>query len=465
MVTDESTAEIEDVHPVDRIRPIRNLIPFAIQHILVMIATPISSVFLIGRSLNLSTEITSTILASVFIFSGLGSILQSVGLWRVGVKLPFVMLPGGAAAILFISIAKGSDPQTAAGAVLMTGVFYILVVTVFVRVLKYFPPLVIGSMVVVIGINLVQQTGQLITGDPGSQEFGNTKNLLLALVTIGFTVAFFRFLRGVWRQLAVAFGLAAGTVIATFMGVTGFSAHTAGPALAVPKVFPFGVPHFDVLAAVPMLVWSLASMAEATGQTVINGEIVDKDVKPTRDIPRVIRADGIVSLVGGLFGTPAMVTSGENIGIVRASGIRSRYVTATAGILLVIIGFSPLARILDGIPSAVVGGTAVVVFAIISVLGIQMLARVDFSETGNLVTCTLALGVGLLPVLIPDMYHNLPSDVETILGSGVAMSALVGVSLNLLFHHTGKRGQESASTSYDTMDVDKIEERPSDYRV
>lgn len=265
---------------VDQVRPIRSLVPFAVQHILVMIATPISSVFLIGRSLDLSTQVTSTILASVFIFSGLGSILQSVGVWRIGVRLPFVMLPGGAAVVLFISVAKGSDPQTAAGAVLLTGIFYILVVTLFVRVLKYFPPLVIGTMVVVIGINLVQVTGQLITGDPESQNFGDTKDLLLALITIGLTVAFFRFFRGVWRQLAVAFGLAAGTVVAALMGLTDFSGHTAGPAVAVPKLFPFGVPHLDLVAAVPMLVWSLASMAEATGQTVINGEIVGRKVHP-----------------------------------------------------------------------------------------------------------------------------------------------------------------------------------------
>lgn len=129
------------------------------------------------------------------------------------------------------------------------------------------------------------------------------------------------------------------------------------------------------------------------------------------------------------------------------------------------IGFSPLARILGGIPSPVVGGTAVVVFAIISVLGIQMLARVDFSETGNLITCTVALAVGLLPVLIPDMYHNLPSDANTILGSGVAMSALVAVMLNLLFHHTGRHSKHRADTSFSSFDEDKVGERPSNYRI
>lgn len=464
----------QDIHPVDQIRPVRTLIPFAIQHILVMIATPISSVFLIGSALDLSENVTAAILAAVFVFSGLGSILQSVGVWKIGVRLPFVMLPGGAATILFISTAQDTDLPTAVGAVIITGIFYILSVTVFVRVLKYFPPLVIGSMVLVIGINLVQVTGKLITGNPGTPEFGNMPNLLLALVTIVVTVACFRFLPGTWRQLSVAFGLIGGTILAAFMGMTTFADHVAGPAFATPTFLPFGMPHFDLIAAIPMLVWSLASMAEATGQTVINAEIVGRDVVPTRDVPRVIRADGIITIFGGLFGTPAMVTSGENVGIVRASGVRSRYVTAVAGILLLVIGFSPLARLLGGIPSAVIGGTAVVVFAIISVLGIQMLARVDFKQTGNLITCTLALAIGLLPVLIPGMFHQFPSVLASLLGSGAAMSALVAVLLNLLFHHTGRRhaqavegeqGTEAAQGGVNTNIIKTVQERPRDYRI
>lgn len=449
------------VHPVDQARPVHTLFLFAIQHILVMVATPISSVFLIASALHLPAGLSSALLASVFVFCGLGSILQSVGVWKIGVRLPFVMLPGGAATILFISIAQGTDIQTAAGAVILTGVFYILVVTLFVRVLKYFPPLVIGTMVVVIGINLVKVTGHLFTGRPGTPHFGDPLDLLLALVTIVLTVLFFRFLRGFWRQLSVALGLVGGTIVAMLLGKTSFGAHAAGPALSTPVLFPFGIPHLDLVAAIPMLVWSLASMAEATGQTIINGEIVGREVVATRDVPRVIRSDGIISIIGGLFGTPAMVTSGENIGIVRASGVRSRYVTAAAGLLLILIGFTPLARILNGIPPAVVGGTAVVVFAIISVLGIQMLARVDFTQTGNLVTCTLALALGLLPVLIPGMYHSLPASVRGIVGSGVAMSAVVAVLLNLLFHHTGQRADAESSQQGGTQS----KPRPGNYRI
>ena len=453
-----------DIHPVDRLRPVHTLIPFAIQHVLVMVATPISSVFLIATALGLDTATTSAVLSAVFVFSGLGSILQSVGVWKIGVRLPFVMLPGGAATILFITIAQGTDVETAVGAVLLTGVFYILAVTLFVKVLKFFPPLVIGIMVIVIGINLVQVTGKLIVGEADAPDFGDPQNLLLGLITIAITVLCFRFLRGMLGKLSVAVGLVGGTVVGAFMGATDFSGQADGPLFAFPVLFPFGSPKFDLIAAIPMLLWALASMAEATGQTIINGEIVGKEVEPSRAVPRLIRSDGIITALGGIFGTPAMVTSGENVGIVRASGVRSRYVTAIAGIILILIGLSPVARILNGVPSAVVGGAAVVVFAIIAVLGIQMLAKIDFNETGNLITATAGLAAGLMPVLIPGMYSQLPSSAASLLGSGVAMAAFVSVLLNLLFHHTGTRSRLPKSrTPID--DPSRLDQRPSDYRI
>lgn len=454
----------DGIHPVDQLRPMHKLLPFAVQHVLVMVATPISSVFLIATALDLADDTTSAVLSAVFVFSGLGSILQSVGVWKVGVRLPFVMLPGGAATILFITIGQGTDVETAVGAVLLTGVFYILAVTLFVKLLKFFPPLAIGIMVIVIGVNLVQVTGKLIVGQADSADFGDPQNLFLGLITIAITVLSFRFLRGMLGKLSIALGLVGGTIVAAFMGATNFSAQASGPLLAAPSLFPFGAPKFDLIAAIPMLLWALASMAEATGQTIINAEIVEKDVDPSREVPRLIRADGIMTLFGGLFGTPAMVTSGENVGIVRASGVRSRFVTAFAGVLLIIIGISPLARILNGIPAAVVGGTAVVVFAIIAVLGIQMLARVDFNQTGNLITATVGLAAGLLPVLIPGMYSQLSPNAASLLGSGVAMAAFVSVLLNLLFHHTGRRNRHPKSrTPID--DPSKLDQRPGDYRI
>jgi xanthine/uracil permease len=227
--------------------------------------------------------------------------------------------------------------------------------------------------------------------------------------------------------------------VAVLAGEVGsFGDVVAGPALSVPAFLPFGVPHFDIVAAIPLMIFSIASMAEATGQTVVNAEIVGKEIDVRRSATRTIRGDGLVSLVGGLFGTPLMVTSGENIGIVRVSGVRSRFVTLTAGVILVVIGVvAPIGRVISLVPPPVVGGTAVVVYAIVLGLGIQLLRKVDFHQQSNMVIAAVALGVGLLPILIPGFYDKFPGDVRILLGSGVAMGAFVAALLNIVFHHLG----------------------------
>jgi len=371
----------------------------------------------------------------------LGTILQSWGPWKVGSRLPFVMLPGGAPIVLFLGIAKEYDIRTAVGAVILAGAFYFVALPVFARLLKYFPTVVIGTMIVIIGVNLIRVSGLLITGQPGSPGFAHPSGVLLALATIGCTVLFFRVLRGGLAQLSVLLGLVAGTVIAFATGAAGpVDGVAAGPVLGVPALLPFGTPHFDIVAAIPLMIFTIASMAEATGQTVVNAEIVGKKIDVKTAATRTIRGDGLTSLLGGLFGTPLMVTSGENIGIVRVSGVRSRFVTLAAGLILIVIGVvAPIGRAISLIPAPVVGGTAVVVYSIVLGLGIQMLRKVDFHQQSNMVIAAIALAVGLLPILIPGLYDQFPGDIRILLGSGVAMTAFTAAILNAVFHHLGSR--------------------------
>jgi xanthine/uracil permease len=194
------------------------------------------------------------------------------------------------------------------------------------------------------------------------------------------------------------------------------------------------------VAAIPLMIFTVASMAEATGQTVVNAEIVGKKIDVKTAATRTIRGDGLTSLLGGLFGTPLMVTSGENIGIVRVSGVRSRFVTLVAGVILIVIGIvAPIGRAISLIPAPVVGGTAVVVYSIVLGLGIQLLRKVDFHQQSNMVIAAVALAVGLLPILIPGFYDQFPGDVRILLGSGVAMTAFTAAILNAVFHHLGTR--------------------------
>ncbi|QUH00003.1 purine/pyrimidine permease [Saccharopolyspora erythraea] len=441
-------------HPVDEFRPLSRLIPFGLQHVLVMAASPISSVFLVSKTLGLDPDLTVRLLSATFVLSGVGTLVQSLGPWKFGARLPFVMLPGGAPVVLFIAIAEEHGLPTASGAVILTGLCYFVALPLFARLLRFFPSIVIGTMIVIIGVTLVKAGGVLVVGKPGTPGFGDPRNLLLGFATVAFTVLCFRFLGGVLRQLAVVFGLLAGTALAALLGAVHVEGLDRTAVVSLPSPLPFGPPEFDLVAALPLMIFALASMAEATGQTVLNGEIVGKEIDVRRDVPRTIRGDALVSLLGGLFGTSLMVTSGENVGIVRVTGVRSRFVTVIAGVLLVLIGvFTPIAHLVNAVPPAVVGGTAIVVFAIIAVLGVQMLAKADFADHANVVIVAVALSAGLLPSLLSGLYQALPSNLAMLLESGVAVGAFVAAGLNLLFHHlprfgaaTEKRENDRAAT-------------------
>lgn len=421
--------------PVDEVLPLRRLVPLGLQHVLVMAASPITSVFLVARALNFSPALTLNLISATFLVCGIGTLLQSFGPLKIGARLPFIMVPGGAPVVIFLTIAQQTDLQTAVGAVLLTGLFYFLVLPVFARCLRFFPKIVIGTMLLLVAINLVKVYGGIVTGAPNSPNFAAPSNVLLALATVAFTLLFARLFHGLLGQLAVLFGLLAGAAVAAFAGLMSFDSVWSGDVLSVPSLFPFGVPKFDLVAAIPLLVFSVISMAEATGQTVAIAEAVDKDIDVRVEVPKTIRGDALVSLLGACLGTSLIITSGENIGVVRATGVRSRYVTAASGVILIALAlFAPLGRLINAIPGAVVGGTAVIVFCIIAVMGIDQLRKVDLRDHGNLFTLAAGLAMGLLPILVNGIYSKFPFYVQMVLGNGLAAGTVTAVLLNIAFN-------------------------------
>ncbi len=426
-------------HPVDTVLPAPQLLAFGLQHLLVMAASPITSVFVISRALDLSPALTVNLISATILVCGLGTLLQSIGTWRIGARLPFVMVPGGAPVFLFLSIAKLTDLPTATGAVIITAVFYAAALPVFARCLRFFPSVVIGTMLLLVGINLIAIYGGVIAGRAGTPGFAEPSAIGLAMATILLTVLFVRVLPGTLGQLAVMFGLAAGSVIGALCGMLHLDGMFAGPWISLPTVFPFGWPKFDLLASLPMILFSIISMAKATSQTVAVSQVVGHTVDRERDVPRTILGDALMSLIGGCMGTALIITSGENIGIVRATGIKSRYVTATCGALLVILAvIAPLSRLANAIPGPVVGGTAIIVFAVICGMGIDILRRIDLHNSGNLFTVAIALAIGLMPILVPGLYSRFPTMLQIILGNGLAMGTIAAVLFNIVFNHLGR---------------------------
>lgn len=422
--------------PVDQVLPIRSLILFGLQHVLVMAASPITAVFLVAQTLGFDPALTASVISATFLICGLGSILQSFGPGGFGARLPFIMVPGGAPIAIFLAIATQTDIQTAVGAVLMTSVFYLVALPVFRRLLRYFPPIVVGTMLLLVAVNLVRIYGGTITGKPGSDGFAAPLNVGLALATIALTVLFAWGFTGTLRRISVMLGLVAGTALAAIFGQIDMSNVVDGPLIAVPQLFPFGMPKFDVIAALPLIVFSIISMAEATGQTIATAEIVGRRENAHGIVPRTIRGDAVASLLGGMLGTSLIITSGENVGIVRATNVKSRYVTAAAGVILIVIALlAPISRLATALPGPVIGGTAVIVFAIIGVIGIDLLRRTDLREHGAMFTLAAGLSMGMLPILVPGIYSQFPQWSQMIIGNGLAAGTITAVLVNALFQH------------------------------
>lgn len=431
--------------PVDDVLPMKNLLLYGLQHVLVMAASPITAVFLVAQTLGFDAGLTVSIISATFLVCGLGSILQSFGPAGVGARLPFIMVPGGAPIAIFLAIASQTDVQTAVGAVLMTGLFYFLALPVFRRLLRFFPPIVVGTMLLLVAVNLVKIYGGTITGKPGSPGFADPVNIGLALATITLTVVFSRIFTGTLQRVSVMLGLIAGTVLAGALGRLDLTGVMEGPIIAIPQLFPFGMPKFDILAALPLIVFSVISMAEATGQTIATAEIVGRKGDAHAIVPRTIRGDALASILGGMFGTSLIITSGENVGIVRATGVRSRYVTAMAGLILVVIALiAPVSRLASVLPGPVVGGTAIIVFSIIGVIGIHVLGRVDLRGHGAMFTLASGLAMGLMPILVPGVYSQFPQWSQMILGNGLAMGTITAAIVNALFQ-TGANTDKEAT--------------------
>ncbi|EHJ80397.1 Xanthine permease, partial [Salmonella enterica subsp. enterica serovar Baildon str. R6-199] len=244
------------------------------------------------------------------------------------------------------------------------------------------------------------------------------------------------------RQLAVMFGLLAGTLLGMALGSTDFSGVSHGPLFSFPQLLPFGWPIFDLSASLPLLIYAVISMAEATGQTIATAEIVNSTQNVQQAIPRTIRGDAVMSLLGGIFGTSLIITSGENIGVVRTTNVKSRFVTAAAGGLLILIAiFAPLVRLATCLPGSVVCGTAVIVFSIIGVIGIDMIAREPLHTPGKTYALAMGLAMGMLPILVPGLYQNFPAGVQMVFGNGMAAGTLTAILVNSLFNWSEKRTQ------------------------
>lgn len=434
------------IHPVDEVLPLPKLAAYGLQHVLAFYAGAVLVPILVAGGLGLSTgQLIHLINADLFT-CGIASIIQSVGLGpKIGVRLPLLQGVTFTAVGPMISIGLAAGGGTAGlasiyGAVLAGGLFAFFAAPYFARLARFFPPVVTGTVILIIGIGLLPVAANDVVMGRGPNAIQNPvllKNLLYAFGTLALIVAIQRFFRGFMATIAVLAGLVAGTLVAWLLGDAHFDAVGSAAPLGYTLPFYFGGPSFSVTAILSMIVVMLITMVESTGDVYATGEIVRKRIR-REDIARTLRADGLATMLGGVLNSFPYTCYAENVGLVRLTQVKSRWVVCAAGVIMLILGSMPkAAAIVAGIPHPVLGGAALAMFAAVAVVGIQTLAKVDFNDHRNLVIVGTSLGLAMLVTAQPFVSTGLPDWAQIIFGSGITLGAITAILLNALFHHVG----------------------------
>lgn len=447
------------VHPVDEMLPAPQLATYGFQHVVAFYAGAVLVPIIIAGAVGLSqAELVKLITADLFT-CGIASILQAVGVWKIGVRLPLLqgVTFAGVSPIIAIGLARGGGAASMLyvyGAVIVAGVFTFLVAPIFIKLLVFFPPVVTGTLITIIGSCLVPVGAMDAVTNPHTHEEDptNIRWFLYALGTIVVIVAIQRLFRGFLATIAVLLGLVAGCAVAFALGDMTFDRVGEAAAFGFTAPFLFGMPKFDAVACLTMILVLLITAVESTGSTIATGEIVGKRVTPS-DIGNVLRADGVATTIGGIFNSFPYTAFSENVGLVRLTGVKSRWVVAAAGVIMILLGFLPkVAAVVASIPNPVLGGAALTLFATVAVVGIQTLGKVDFTDHRNLIIVTTSLALALWVTAHPDLAKGMPTGLDLIFGSGISIGAVSAIVLNVVFFHTGSRGPRVAGGGSITLD-------------
>lgn len=441
------------VHPVDqKLHPSR-LVPAALQHIAAMYAGVVTPPLIIGQAVHLDTAGQTRLIAASLLIAGVATLLQTLGVkGLVGNRLPFVNAASSAGIAPMLAIAetnaRGDQLPAIYGAVMVAGVFCLAIGPFFGRLLRFFPPLVTGVVITLIGVTLMPvPVAWAQGGDRTAADFGDMKYLGLAAFTLVVILMIQRFGRGFVKQVALLLGLLVGTLAAIPFGMADFGALRSAPVAALPTPFAFGTPEFQPAAILSLCLVMLVLMTESSAGMLAIGEICDRETSG-RTITRGLRTDGLATLLGPVFGGFPTSAFAQNVGVVSLTKVRSRYVVAAAGGALLVLGAFPvLGAVVSTVPMPVLGGAGIVLFGSIAVSGIRTLSEAYFDDSSNIILVAVSLGAGIIPLAAPTFYAEFPAWAQTVLGSGISAGALVAVSLNLFFHHLGTRGRATAAAA------------------
>ncbi|SMG33979.1 nucleobase:cation symporter-2, NCS2 family [Paracoccus sp. J56] len=447
--------------PIEEKMPVPKLVALGLQHVLVMYAGAVAVPLLIGNSLGLSKEQVALLISADLFCCGVVTMIQCLGLWKFGARLPIMM--GISFTAVPVIIATGSDPDVGIrgvfGAVIASGIFTVFAAWFFSKWVRFFPSVVTGTVMLVIGVSLMRvgvnwaaggnPTIRTAEGVVPNPAYGEPFAIAVAGIVLLTILLVTRFFRGFYANLGVLIGIGLGFLISIAAGKVSFQGLAEAHWVNLVTPFAFGLPTFNLWGTIGLSAVMIVMMIEATGQFLAVGDMVGQKISEER-LARGLRTDGIGNIIGGIFNTFTYTTYAQNVGLLQITGVLSRYVVAAGGAILILLGCLPkIAFISASIPSYVIGGAALVMFGMVSATGVKILARVDFvGNRRNVYIVAVSLALSMIPVVAPTMFDKMPHLVERIFHSGILVGTFSALLLNLLFNGIPARGTDPAAAAH-----------------
>ena len=400
------------------------MLVLGLQHMFAMFgATVLVPILVQGYGLPLSIQTT-------LLFAGLGTLLFHV---CTKFKVPaflgssFAYL-GGFSTVATMPAYEGLDPETklayALGGIVIAGLLYLVLALLFKvlgakKVMRYFPPIVTGPMIIMIGLNL-----------SGSAINNASTCWWLALLAMAIIVVANIWGKGMVKIIPILLGVVGSYIVALVAGKVDFSAVNSASIVGLQK---FVIAKFDVSAILVMAPIAIAAMMEHIGDISAISSTTGRNFIEDPGLHRTLVGDGLATAFAGMFGGPANTTYGENTGVLALSKVYDPRVVRLAAIYAIILSFSPkFDALVNSIPAAIVGGVSFILYGMISAVGVRNIVenQVDLTKSRNLIIAAVMFVSGLGFSSVGGITFTVGDAAVTL--SGLAIAALCGVILNAI---------------------------------
>ena len=420
--------EVNLIYGVDDDLDLPKKVLFGLQHIFAAFGGIIVVPLVIATSLGFDSKVTTALISASILGSGLATIIQAKGIFKVGARVACIMGTDFTFVSPAISVGSVLGLPGIIGATILGSLFEVILSFFIKPLMKFFPPLVTGTVVALIGLTLLPVSIDWAAGGAGSANYASLENLAMAMFVLIITLLLNNYGKGIISSASILIGIVVGYIVCIPLGLVDFTSVKEASWLSFPKILEFGV-TFDAKAIMAFIPAYFVATIGTVGCLKAIGETSNIDIGDKRVAAGVL-SDGVGSALGGLVGSCPNTSFSQNIGIISLTKVASRHVAVMAGILLVILGFLPkVAAIITGIPNPVLGGVGIMMFGTVAAAGIRTLSNIKLTER-NLLIIAISMGLGLGVTFRPDVIHNLPEAIRMIFSSGISTGTIAALILN-----------------------------------